>query len=140
MSVLSRPLVHSLAAFALVAAIGCKTSTEVTAAGIRGQWSRLDGLNPYRFSEVWNLSTSGTAISGTGTWSGEACCDGTVSIAGSFDGNSVHVSVNLVTTDGALLPPRHYRFDGARVAPGMMVGVATADDSTRTDEHLQKKN
>jgi hypothetical protein len=139
MSVLSRLFVHSLATFASVAAIGCKTSTEVTAARIAGQWSRLDGLSPYRFSEDWNLSTSGTAISGTGTWSGEACCGGTVSIAGSFDGNSVHVSVDLVTNSGAPLPPRHYRFDGALVTSDEMVGVATADDSTRTDEHLQKQ-
>lgn len=139
MSVLSRPFTHSVARFALVTAIGCRTSTEVNAARIAGQWSRLDGLRPYRFTEDWNLSTSGTAISGTGTWSGEACCDGTMSIAGSFDGNSVHVSVDLVTTGGAPLPPRHYRFDGTLVTPDEMVGVATADDSTRTAEHLQKQ-
>ena len=138
MCVLSRPFVHSLAALALVAAIGCKTSTEVTAARIAGHWSRLDGLNPFRFSEDWTLSTSGTAISGTGTWLGEGCCSGTVSIAGSFDGNLVHVSVNLVTTAGATLPPRHYRFDGVLVARDEMMGVATADDSSRTDEQLQK--
>jgi hypothetical protein len=73
MTVLARPLRDSLTALALVGAIGCGAApTEMTAARIAGRWSRLDGLNPYRFTEDWNLSTSGTAISGSGTWSGEA--------------------------------------------------------------------
>lgn len=138
--ILSRQLIHSLAALALVAAIGCEANpTEVTAARIAGRWSRLDGLNPYRFTENWNLSTSGTTIRGSGTWSGEACCDGTLSISGSFDPDSIHVVVNLVTTSGAPAPPRSYRFDGALTSTGEMVGLATVNDSVRTNEQLRRQ-
>jgi hypothetical protein len=52
------------------------------------------------------------------------------------------VTVDLVTTAGATVPPRRYRFDGVLpfFGPDQMVGVETADDSTQTGEHLQKEH
>jgi hypothetical protein len=80
-------------------------------------------------STVWTLSVNGTAVTGTGTWSGEACCGGTIAISGAVTNDEVILDVTVSTTTGAVLgPPVHYRFDGPIPMADTLQGVITYDD------------
>jgi outer membrane protein assembly factor BamB len=75
--------------------------------------------------ERWTLALSGEVVSGTGTWSGEACCSGTVSLTGLLRGDSVHLDlVYTQTAPDRGLPPRAVHIDAVIDRPIDLVGVA----------------
>ncbi|HEX7018798.1 MAG TPA: hypothetical protein VF159_02220, partial [Gemmatimonadaceae bacterium] len=43
--------------------------------------------------EGWTLSVSGSAVVGTGAWSGEACCAGDLALTGRISDDSLHFDV-----------------------------------------------
>lgn len=69
------------------------------------------------------LATSGNAISGTGTWSGEACCGGIVTIMGTVTGAAVSLRVTSVTTIGFIVPPRTSQFTGMLLDRNTIAGT-----------------
>src|SRR3954464_1986554 len=60
-------------------ALGCgrdSTSPGVVLRDAAGTWAAPFSIPGS--GEQWTLSLSGTQVTGSGTWSGEACCSGTV--------------------------------------------------------------
>ena len=88
-----------LSVLVLAVVVGC--SNVVSPTLINGKWARDFAGIPGNSFEM-NLGANGSAISGTGTWSGEACCAGTVTVAGTIESNgTVHLDIaETVTTGG----------------------------------------
>jgi hypothetical protein len=110
----------------LIAASAC--GSDVAAPSImslEGDWSRL-GQVPGS-SEHWSLVLTGTTVQGTGTWSGEACCSGPLSIVGTIVGDSLHADITMVVTIGNPAPNRHEHFDGRLMSATELRGIATLD-------------
>ncbi len=78
-------------------------------------------------SDVWTLAVNGHSITGTGTWSGEACCSGTTAISGTVTNDSVHLDLTYTIVQGAVRPPFHERFDGSLIAPDTLQGTLVPD-------------
>ena len=90
--------------------------------------------------ERWTLALSDTVISGTGTWSGEACCYGTVSVTGLLRGDSVHLDLVYTQTEPDRgVPPRMAHIDGVIDRPIDLVGIKR-EASRRSTEHLPTRN
>ena len=105
---------------------------------LQGRWSALDEVPGS--GESWDLTVQGAAISGTGTWSGEACCAGTLSLAGTIAGDSIHLDLTVATTSSASpRPPFHKHFDGALTARNVLRGTVRYDDGTSGVERLQRQ-
>jgi hypothetical protein len=121
-------------------ALGCgDTPFQPTAATLDGAWNRLDEVPGS--SEHWTLAVQGNSISGAGTWSGEACCSGTLTLVGSIVNDSVHIDVTLTTALGASpnQPDRHEHFEGALVTTKLLVGNASFENGTPAIQRLQKE-
>jgi hypothetical protein len=132
----SKPL-RSLLVLAACTAIGCTSDLSTGAPAthpddlngplhpqdLTGSWTAV-GEVPGS-SEHWTLATADTGVSGTGTWTGEACCAGTLSIAGFVSGDSVHLAVTHVVAVGAQLPrdPFVTAFHGILASPTSLVGI-----------------
>jgi hypothetical protein len=116
-------------AFAIVlsgiSAAGCSDNAQPVVAPptvLNGTWRQL-GEVPGS-SEIWALTVTGAGITGTGTWTAEACCGGTTAITGSVDNSGVHLDITPVSQVGGAPgahPPSH--FDAALVAPTLMQGA-----------------
>src|SRR5438105_9990548 len=111
---------HSLARLAalLIAIVASACNRDLlapSASTLNGVWARVDEVPGS--SERWNLVVDGTSISGTGTWSGEACCAGTLTLTGAIAHDSIQVDVTLVDA-GSPAGPRVIRehFDGTLVS------------------------
>ena len=90
--------------------------------------------------EGWTLSLSGSAVTGDGTWEGEACCSGTVSITGTVRGDSLHLDVVYRQTEppNAVIGPRFVQIDAVLDTPTDLVGIATnADRSTHPVHYIK---
>lgn len=61
------------------------------ASNLGGSWAEVSSVPGS--GEAWTLSVSGAIITGTGTWSGEACCSGDLALAGRISGDSLHFDV-----------------------------------------------
>jgi len=106
-----------------VGGCGSDLSTGVIVKDLNGSWTELDQVPGS--SEHWTLSTKDTVVTGTGTWSGEACCAGTVTVAGYVRGDSVHLLVIHVTDpklSGGPRDPFASQFNGTLTSPTMLVG------------------
>ena len=73
----------------LVVAPGCSNS--VAPDSIDGKWVTPFTVPGNGFE--MDLVANGSTVSGTGTWSGEACCSGTVAVAGTIDNGQVHLDI-----------------------------------------------
>jgi hypothetical protein len=105
---------------------------------LQGQWAALDEVPGS--GESWDLTVQGSAISGTGTWSGEACCAGTLSLTGTIAGDSIHLDLIVVTTSSASpRDPFHKHFDGALTARNVLRGTVKYDDGTSGVERFQRQ-
>jgi hypothetical protein len=113
-------------------AIGCSSDpTGVIIKDLNGSWTELNE-GPPAGGEQWTLSTQGTAVTGSGTWSAEAGGAGTLTVSGYVRGDSVHL-VAIHVVDPKLYPPQGpfvSQFNGVLASPTMLVGFATpqADD------------
>ena len=109
-----------------------------TAATLQGRWSAVSEIPGS--GESWDLSVQESAITGTGTWSGEACCAGTLSLTGTIVGDSIHLDLAVVTTISATpRAPSHKHFDGALTSRTVLRGTVTYDDGTTGVERLQRQ-
>jgi len=138
-----RALASAGAAIALFA-LGCGRDTTSPRAEILrdapGTWEA-----PFTIpgsGEEWTLSLSGTDVTGSGTWSGEACCSGTVSITGNVRGDSLHLDVVYRQTQPptSVIGPRFLQIDAVLDAPTDLVGIAmNADFSTYPVHYVKRK-
>ena len=109
-----------------------------SAKSLQGSWAVMDEVPGS--GEIWDLTVQGTSISGTGGWTGEACCAGTISLTGAIAGDSIHLDLTFVVTNSANpRPPFHQRFDGALTSLTVLRGTVTNDDGTSGVERLQRK-
>jgi hypothetical protein len=87
---------------------------------LAGSWRQADTFPGNSLS--FTLSATGDAITGSGTWTGEACCDGTETIAGTEVAGTVSLDFAFVTRGGANLPPRTSHFTGTLTGQNSLVG------------------
>ena len=122
-------------ALLLFTAASCADSLAPSAATLDGSWSVQNEVPGS--SEVWNLAVSGDTISGEGSWTGEACCSGTLTVSGNIVHDSVHVQV--VFAGGPLGRANTYFFVGALASRTELVGTSTRLGAfPPIVEHLQK--
>src|SRR5690242_11684955 len=87
---------------ALASVIACHGALDLTSSGgsaLAGTWGQ-DGEVPGS-SFVMTLAVNNGTVTGTGTWSGEACCSGTIAVSGTTDGTHVSLDYTLTTTSGS---------------------------------------
>ena len=109
-----------------------------TAQNLQGRWATVNQIPGS--GEGWDLSVQGSAITGTGSWSGEACCAGTLSLVGTIAGDSIHLDLTVVTTTSANpRAPYHKYFDGALTSRTVLQGTVRYDDGTSGAERLQRQ-
>jgi hypothetical protein len=129
----------ALCALVCVASItGCNGSEFISPAPVMvsGTWTRLD--EPPGSGEQWMLSLNGSTISGDGSWTGEACCAGTLSISGRTSSDSLHLDVAYLPTSPQVRPTFHLHFDGGLSSPTLMQGMASDDGQSAVPVRLQK--
>ena len=127
---------RTLAFIALLSvAAGCADSGPLSPERLNGRWAKPDEVPGSSFA--WTLAVDGSRVTGTGTWSGEACCGGTIAVAGDVTNGEVRLDVTVTTTSGgALGQPLHYRFDGPVPVANVLQGVITYDDGKTAVERL----
>ena len=109
-----------------------------TAERLQGRWAAVNDIPGS--GESWDLTVQGSAISGTGNWSGEACCAGTLSLTGTIAGDSIHVDLTFVVTSSANpRAPFHSHFDGALTSRTVLRGIVTNDDGTSGEQRLERQ-
>jgi hypothetical protein len=93
--------------------VGCSNAVSPTL--INGTWARDFGGIPGNSFEM-NLAASGSNVSGAGTWSGEACCSGTLTVTGTIESNgAVHLDFTQTITAPASGATILSHFDGTIV-------------------------
>jgi hypothetical protein len=125
-------------AVSLAVACGGTDLLAPTPESLQGRWATVNNIPGS--GESWDLMVQGSAISGTGSWSGEACCAGTLSLTGTIAGDSIHVDLTFVVTSSANpRAPFHSHFDGALTSRTVLRGTVTNDDGTSGEERLQRQ-
>jgi hypothetical protein len=117
--------------------VACSNTLAPTASTLNDTWMRLDEVAGS--SERWNLVVHGSSISGAGTWTGEACCDGTLTLSGTISHDSIHVDVARVANGGPTSANGHEQFDGILVSRGLLQGMASFENGPADAERLQKQ-
>jgi hypothetical protein len=120
----------ALSVLCMVVASGC--SSTLAPGSVDGRWAQ-DGEPPGSSFEM-DLVANGSAISGTGTWSGEACCSGTLAVSGTFDNGAVHLDITEAIespTPGATIPSH---FDGKLVLSALVGTLIVRDPANLNNE------
>jgi len=100
--------------------LGCTDTTSPKR--LDGTW-RQDFTIPGSIVQ-FTLTTSGDALSGTGQWTGEACCSGPVTVTGNVTGGDVNLSLSFVADDG-VVPPRTETFAGQLIDSNTLSGYVS---------------
>jgi hypothetical protein len=134
-SMKSSALIRLAVSLTLSSALACDGDPlRLSPANLDGSWSRLDQFPGN--SEQWNLSIQGSSIAGTGTWTGEACCSGQLTITGTISSGEVHVDV---TWTGVPNGPIQEHFDGALTSRGILEGQQSRANGTPSPARFQKQ-
>lgn len=115
-----------VAVFAAFLATGCaadRTTAPDASLDANGTWYAL-GEVPGS-SEQWTLTVTGSVVTGNGTWTGEACCGGTVNVIGAAHADSLHLDITYFRTvpvrDSAAYFTEH--LDAVLATPSDLVGT-----------------
>lgn len=103
-----------------LAAVGCRTSDtlSITPWALAGTWDRVESI--LGNGEEWKLTLDDGRVTGTGSWAGEACCGGALTVTGYVSGDSLHVDVT--STGVPVTGVSHYHFDGVLRSGMVLVG------------------
>jgi hypothetical protein len=127
-----------VAAPLMLTAVGCGSDTIIpSTATLNGTWIRPNQVPGSH--ETWTLAVTGNTVAGTGDWSGEACCGGTITITGGITNDGVHLDLTFATTQGNPRPDFHERFDGTLVSQNVLEGVLTPDGATPAEVRMQRQ-
>jgi hypothetical protein len=98
--------------------LGCSDLTSPRL--LDGTWTQDEEIpgNSVQFT----LTTSGDAVSGSGQWTGEACCGGPVAVSGDATGGDVRLSLSFVA-NGSVVPSFNATFAGRLINPNTLSGV-----------------
>jgi len=118
---------RSLMSIALLCVVvgGCSSDTAPTAKSIDGPWSQDFSMTGSFLT--MQLTSSGTTVSGNGNWCGEAGPCGTLSVAGTVNGNAVHLDLTLIQQQPTTGVTSVEHFDGAFMGLYTLVGTETSD-------------
>jgi hypothetical protein len=83
-----------------------------------------------------DLTVSGSVVSGSGDWCGEAGPCGTVTVAGMFGGNAVHLDLTFTQTIPQPGATRIQHFDGRLTSPNALQGSITTDTPGQPAGHI----
>jgi hypothetical protein len=135
MMIHTRLLAITLASLAFA---GCSDSDTLTGTipptptTLNGTWLR-SGEVPGS-SEQWALTMTDTLLVASGTWTGEACCSGTIVGAGHVSGDSLHVDLNFfddsASTTGTPRFTEHV--DAVQATIDDILGTVRRDSATVT--------
>ena len=126
-------------ALLIASASGCAASTIAPVdRDLTGTWIRVPTIAGS--SEVWNLVAVGSTFTGTGQWTGEACCSGTVVVAGTVRGDSLHADVTYQTTFPTARADVFRQFDGHIDAVGGIVLRIVLDGSIITTRFEKRRD
>lgn len=116
---------------AAVLLIGCKDATWSVQPGLDGKWTHDSGIPGS--SLQFTLARNGTAVSGSGTWTGEACCSGTVTVTGTVTGDVIDLDLAYVVTQGADVGRTFTEhFEGSFISPVSLLGRLTVNGQSTT--------
>ena len=113
--------------------LACSDSTAVPAL-IDGTWTHSDVPGSM---VTLVLSAHETTVTGSGLWSGEACCAGTITVTGSIADGAVSLDLVYVTTSGSQRPPSTDHFVG-RVSDTRLSGTMTGHGLTSAYAFLRR--
>jgi hypothetical protein len=131
---------HLIIASIASLAIACRGSDLLvpTADRLQGTWAAMDEVPGS--GEAWDLTVQGSEIMGTGSWSGEACCSGTISLGGTIVGDSIHIDLTFVKTNP---PPTTQQFqehfDGVLESATVLRGSISRDGGPVGVARLRKQ-
>ena len=80
-----------------------------------------------------DLVANGSTVSGTGTWTGEACCSGTVVVTGTIDNAGVHLDITQTVQFPAAGSNLFSHFDGTIVLNRVLQGKLLVRDPANLD-------
>lgn len=115
-------LLRQAAVLGVLLSVGCVNST-APSSPVNGTWTRDFPVPGMGFQMT--LDTHGNVVSGSGTWAGEACCTGVVSVTGSVIDGVVTLDMSQTRTQGAMVPPFTSHLEG-RADLNTLNGVLTA--------------
>ncbi|MGH7651176.1 MAG: hypothetical protein ACREMS_04975 [Gemmatimonadaceae bacterium] len=108
-----------------------------------------DTLGPKQIDGIWlediftpgssldmNLVSSGSTISGDGTWCGEALGCGTVAVTGTVNGNAVHLDLTLTEQTPQTGPTVVEHFDGTVTLVNTLDGTLSNDPPGISSQHV----
>ena len=103
-------------------ALGCSDLTSPSR--LDGAWREEDTFpgNGLDFT----LATNADSITGTGSWSGEACCGGPVTVAGTTTQGDVTLTLSFVAI-GNVVPPWSATFTGRLSDANTLAGTMRRD-------------
>ena len=115
---------RSVLSVLLLVLVGGGCSGVVDAPMIAGRWDQ-ESMGPGSSFQMI-LRANGSTISGTGDWSGEACCAGSVSVTGTIHGVAVHLDI---AQTGIPVGNGLSHFDGVLASPFLLNGTLVRDGS-----------
>jgi hypothetical protein len=122
----------------ILTAVGCGSDTITpSTATLNGTWIRPNEVPGSH--ESWTLAVTGSTVAGTGDWSGEACCGGTIAITGSVANEGIHLDLTVVTTVGNPRPAFHEHFDGTLPSQNVLEGLLTQDGVPAAEIRMQRQ-
>jgi hypothetical protein len=127
-----------VATFLTIACAADRASSPNALVDAAGTWNAL-GEVPGS-GEQWKLSVTGSAVTGTGTWTGEACCAGDVTISGTALGDSLHLDITyskLVPVPDTVYSSGH--LDAVLATHTDLVGTFTRDGGIPGHVHFAKQ-
>ena|SRR5689334_1639922 len=113
-----------------VVLVGCSSDTAPPPNSIDGPWSQ-DFSAPGSFLTM-QLTSSGTDVSGTGNYCGEAGPCGTLEVAGTVKGSAVHLDLMLTQQQPTFGVTTAEHFDGAFSGLYTLVGTETSNSGSGT--------
>ena len=119
-----------LSVLSLAVVTGCSNS--VAPGSIDGRWAEPFTVPGNSFQ--MDLAANGSTVSGTGTWSGEACCGGTLAVSGTIDGDKVHLDISIFQSSGGLIGATNYsHFDGKLILNRVLQGTVKSRDPANSN-------
>jgi hypothetical protein len=95
-------------------------------ASIDGRWGHSGISVPGSFFEM-DLTSTGSTVSGSGSYAGEAGPAGTLAVAGTVDGITVHLDLTFNQQVPQVAPATIEHFDGQFTSASVMEGSITLD-------------
>jgi hypothetical protein len=109
---------------------GCSDTLSPNPQELSGEWVESFTVPGNGFS--MDLAVDGSNVVGFGTFSGEACCSGTIAVTGTVNGAAVDLDIVSTVQSGRVVgATAHSRFEGklitARTLKGTLTDLPTAE-------------